>query len=127
MPVQRSNPNTIHTPGGYSHVVRAGSFVYLAGQVGVDKEGNLASKGDSGAQAAQAYRNILEDLASVGADWNNVVKTTVFVTGREHIAGVRKARQEVLTEEKPASTLVIVDGLALPEYLVEIEVVAYLD
>ena len=62
------NPSAIAKPGGYSHVVEAtgpGRIVYIAGQLGLKPDGNIA--GDFRAQATQAFENLKAALAAVGA------------------------------------------------------------
>ena len=64
-------------------------------------------------------------MASVGGSINDIVKTTTYVVGRENLVPVREARLEALREEgRPTSTTVLVAGLASPDLLVEVEVIA---
>ena len=58
MPKQHLNPSSMHTPGGYSHVVKAGDTIYVAGQVARAPDGSLVGKDDPSAQAEQIYKNI---------------------------------------------------------------------
>ena len=124
---EMSNPGTVHAPlGAYSHTARvpAGSdWLVVAGQVGIDAEGNLASGARE--QAAQAYRNILACLAAHGMDRGDIVKFTVFLTDARLIEDYRAARRDVIGDDhRPPSTLLIVQGLAAPDILVEIEAFA---
>lgn len=124
---EMSNPSTVHTPlGAYSHTakVSAGSdWLVVAGQVGIDAGGTLASGAQ--AQTAQAYRNILECLATHGMGPGDIVKFTVFLTDARFIEDYRAARREVIGDDhRPPSTLLIVQGLAGPDILVEIEAFA---
>ena len=124
---EMSNPGTVHTPlGAYSHTAKvpAGSdWLVVAGQVGIDAGGNLASGARE--QTAQAYRNILECLAAHGMDRGDIVKFTVFLTDARLIEDYRAARRDVIgDDDRPPSTLLIVQGLAAPDILVEIEAFA---
>lgn len=120
------NPATVHKPAGeYSHAVAvpAGSrTVYLAGQVGIDPDGRVAP--DFAGQAEQAYSNVASILAHHGLDMSDVVKMTHYLTDAADIGTYGEVRSRWLGDHRPASTLLIVAGLALPELKVEIEVVA---
>ena len=123
------NPDTIHKPFGYSHVaqVRAGRPVYIAGQVAMDRDGELVGPGDVDAQATQVFENLTAALASVGATWNNVVKLTYFLIDASALPAIRAVRDRyVNTEHPPASTAVEVRRLFRDEYLIEVEAVAVL-
>ena len=122
-----SNPESVHAPlGAYSHTAKvpAGSdWLFVAGQVGIDPGGTLAS--DAREQAAQAFRNIVECLAAHGMDRGDIVKFTVFLTDSRFIEDYRAARRDVIGDDhKPPSTLLIIDGLAAPDIVVEIEAFA---
>ena len=69
------NPETMHHPAGYTHVVEvtAGRPVYIAGQVAFDQAGALAGPGDIRAQARQVFENLRAALSSVGAGFEQVV------------------------------------------------------
>ena len=125
MPNQHLNPSGMHTPTGYSHVVKAGDTIYIAGQVAVASDGSVVGKDDPAAQAEQVYKNLQNALASVGASLQHLVKTTTYVVSRDCIEAVREARAKYLANDPPTSTLLIVSRLASPEILIEIEAVAY--
>ncbi len=123
MALERINPSNLAQPRGYTHVVKAGNTVYVAGQVGRRPDGTLAGS-DIGSQTDQVFQNLRAALASVGAGFENVTKITVFLTHREDIPGFRTARDKHVTGEPPASTLVLISGLAEPEFRVEVEATA---
>lgn len=127
MPVERIQPQGLSEPRGYTHVIRSGNLAFLAGQTAVDSSGNLVGKGDIEAQTDQVYKNLRAALASVGADFQNVVKTTIFLTRREDLEGYRSVRSKYMPTDLPTSTLLFIDGLASPDFLIEIEAVAALD
>ena len=126
MAIERTNPSSLGQPGGYHHVVKDGKTVYLAGQVARDKDGKTVGVGDAEAQAEQVFRNIQTALESVGSDLNHILKMTTFMTRREDCSAYRAARGKFLTDDAalPASTLILCSGLADPDFLIEIEVVA---
>lgn len=117
------NPPGVHDSGGrYSHaaVVPTGlRRVVVSGQVGMAADGTVPE--DPGAQIAQAFANLRTVLASQGAGPAQIVKLTVFLTDRAHVAAYREARVSALDGHAPASTLLIVAGLADPRWVVEIE------
>ena len=121
------NPPALVRPNGYTHVVVSedGRTAYVAGQVAFDSAGALVGKDDFRAQAERVYANLRVALASVGASFDNVLKTTTYVTDRKNVAILREVRTRVMSGTRPpANTLLVVDGLARPELLLEIEAVA---
>lgn len=123
------NPPSLAKPTGYTHVVVApdGRTVYVAGQVALDSTGELVGAGDFRAQADQVFRNLERALAGVGGGLDDVVKTTTFITDRKHLPALRDARSKHLDSARPpASTLLVVSGLARPDFLIEIEAIAVL-
>ena len=118
---------SIGSPTGYSHAaeVRGGRTVYLSGQIALDADGNVVGAGDFEAQARQVFRNLGLVLDAAGLDFGAVVKLTTFLTETAHLQTFRRVRDEfVNTAAPPASTLVKVAGLVLPELLIEVEAVA---
>jgi enamine deaminase RidA (YjgF/YER057c/UK114 family) len=125
-----SNPPGITKPATYSHVVEVNGphrIVYLAGQTGVDASGKVAQ--GFRAQAVQVMENIKTALASVGGDFDHIVKVTSYLTDLEANAEVfREVRASYFPNKAalPASTLLQISRLASPSYLLEVEVVAIL-
>jgi 2-iminobutanoate/2-iminopropanoate deaminase len=119
---ERINPPGVHTPqANYSHVTKLGNTLYISGQLGLDPDGNLVGAGDAAAQAEQCYRNIKTIIEYCGGTMNDVVKITQYLTDLAYRPLVSGPRDASLGTPGPASTLVIVKGLAAPDYLVEIE------
>jgi enamine deaminase RidA (YjgF/YER057c/UK114 family) len=121
------SPPALHQPFGYSHAVsvRPGRVVWTAGQVAIRPDGSTAPAGDWEAQTRLAMENVGHALAAAGAGWSDVVKLTFFVVDVSEFATIRAVRDEFLDpERRPASTLVRVAGLIVPELLIEIEAVA---
>ena len=110
--------------GAYSHGVRAGNLLFVAGQVARDGEGRTVGIGNAEAQAEQAMKNIAAILEAAGATFDNVVKLNVYLTNMEDREAVGRVRRRFMREPFPASTSVQVVALAEPELLVEIEAVA---
>jgi len=120
------NPDGVRPPGGnYTHSVEveAGSrLLYVAGQTGVADDGSIPAGIE--AQARIAFGNIGKILAASGYGLEDVVFLKSFLTRREDRDGYQKVRSEVWGDIKPASTFLLVSGLANPDFLVEVEVVA---
>ena len=124
--VRYTNPPELSTPTGYTHVVEVhrGRTVYIAGQVALDRSGNLVGMGDFRAQTRHVLQNVKAALASAGATFANVVKITTFVTDISQIQVLREIRSEFFGTNAPASTLVQVVQLARPEFMIEVEAIA---
>ncbi len=115
-------------PRGYSNgIVASGRTIYVAGQIGWDRDGRLVGA-DITSQARQALRNILEVLAVDGARAEHVVRLTWFVTSRaDYLAariGLGVVYREVMAGNYPSMTAVEVSALIEPGALVEIEATA---
>jgi enamine deaminase RidA (YjgF/YER057c/UK114 family) len=105
--------------------VRAAGLLFVSGQVPLDADGSVVGVGDMGEQARQAFRNLGTVLEAAGASFADVVKLTYFVRDVDAVAAIRAARDAFVdTADPPASTLVEVSRLFLPEILIEIEAVA---
>ena len=116
---------SLRTPPGYSHAVQAAGLIFVSGQVALDSSGSVVGIGDTGEQARQAFRNLGAVLEAAGCSFADVVKLTYFVRDVEAVGAIRAARDEFVdTARPPASTLVEVSRLFMPDLLVEIEAVA---
>ena len=120
----RINPTSVHPPlGNYSHTVAVpgdAEWLTISGQVGIDKSGKIARGIEK--QTERAFRNILACLKSRDMAPEDLVKLTVFLTDSRYVEGYRIGRDKVLgTSTPPASTLIIVAGLASPDLFVEVE------
>ena len=110
--------------GPYSQAVRVGSFVFTAGQVGLDPETGTLRDGLE-AQTRQALANLQAVLEAAGTDLAHVVKTTIFMTDLSAFKQVNAIYGEVFAENPPARSTVQVAALPLGA-LVEIEAIAVL-
>lgn len=98
--------------------------MYISGQVAQDERGQVVGRGDITAQATQVFENLRRALEAAGATFDDVVQTTVYLTDPRYRDAVRAVRTRYFTGGTPASTLLIVAGLAEPDYLLEIEAIA---
>ena len=119
-------------PVGYSHLaeISSGKLIYIAGQVAMDAAGNIVGKGDYPAQLQQVFANLKTALEAAGASFKNVVKLNYYIVDsvdRSQFFAYREIRdRHVDTANPPVATVVVVRGLFLPEFLVEIEAIAVL-
>lgn len=135
MAIELMNPEGLPKPDMYRQMsVATGSrFVFLAGQVARDADGNPVGPGDLAAQVEQAYRNIGTALASVGGSFDDVAKLTVYVVDwtPDKLAalgeGVGRAAAAMGVDPVKPITLLSVAGLGEPDLLVEVEATAVLD
>ena len=102
-------------------------IVFVSGQVSQDADGKLVAPGDFAAQARQAYGNLRIALKAAGATPADVTKLTTYIVGYkpELRPLVAEARATLFRAgELPASTLVGVQALAEPGFLIEVEAIA---
>jgi reactive intermediate/imine deaminase len=123
--LERINPPGLSTPQTYSHVVKAGKLIFIAGQVGAAADGKLPGPGMK-EQTEQSLRNLQAALKSQGLDFSHVAKITIYTTSIAEFraADVAEVRARYFGASRPASTLVQIQQLASPEYKVEIEAIA---
>ncbi len=104
--------------------VIAGDTIYMRGQVGTDFDGNLVGAGDAGAQAEQAMLNVAQLLDECQSSVRDIVKITIYLTDPRHREPVYQVVGRHLKGVFPVSTGVVVAGLAQPDWLMEIDVIA---
>ena len=104
--------------------VRAGNTVYVRGQVGTDFEGNLVGLGDPRAQAEQAMKNVKQLLEEAGSDMSHIVKTTTYITDPRFRDVVYQVTGKWMKGVFPVSTGLVVQALAQPDWLMELDVIA---
>lgn len=120
-------PEGLSKPSSYTHVVVAGNTVYISGQVANNEKGEVVGKGDLRAQVTRVYENLATCLKAAGVTFDQVVKMNTYVVNfkPEDLAVIREVRTNYLNKEHPpASTLVGVQALASPDWMVEIEAIA---
>jgi len=123
------SPKGLFVPPGdpptYSHAVKVGNTIYVAGKTARDEHGNIVEGGFE-AQTIKAFKNLRLTLEEAGASLNDIVKFTVYLTNMDDIDKFREIRSRFLTPPLPASTVVEVSGL-IPRALVEIDAMAVVD
>ncbi len=111
----------------YSHVVTVtgpGKLIFVAGQLARDAGGNIVGPGDMRAQLEQTFKNLDACLKAAGATWADVIKTNTFVTDYDAFSQCRDVRMRYFGVATPTSTTIKISGLAQPEAMVEIEMIA---
>ena len=123
--LERVNPPGLSAPQTYSHIVKAGKLIFIAGQVGAGADGKIAGPGMK-EQTEQVLRNHQSVLKSQGLDFSHVAKITIFTTSITEFRApdVADVRAKFFGANRPASTLVQIQQLASPEYKIEIEAIA---
>jgi enamine deaminase RidA (YjgF/YER057c/UK114 family) len=129
--VEKINPPALPVPTGYTQVVasRGSRTIYIAGQVAVDVIGNVVAPGDVVGQASRAFANVRSAVTAAGGTVADIVKVTWYVVGfrPELLPALARARRDIFGDHEPASTLVGVQALANPQYLVEVEAIAVVE
>jgi enamine deaminase RidA (YjgF/YER057c/UK114 family) len=123
------SPSTLPPAPGYSQIVKVsgGTTIYIAGQVALDEEGQLVGEGDLEKQARHVFTNLVTALSEAGATTSDLVKIGIYVVDHDpdKLKLVRRVRDEVLdVDPPPASTLLGVERLALPDFLIEADAIA---
>lgn len=128
MNITHINPDSLYKSPVFSQavLVEGGKTLYIGGQNGILPDGTMA--GDTlGAQTEQALKNILEILKAVGGTQENVVKLTIYTAKGQDIREGYGASQRVWGNFPTAITGSLVESLAVPGALVEIEAIAVID
>jgi enamine deaminase RidA (YjgF/YER057c/UK114 family) len=129
MALKTIQPKNLNDPRPrYSQGILAegGKLLFVAGQTASDKDGNVVGKGDIKAQTTQVFANLKAVLEAAGGTLDDLVMTTTYIVDREYREGYNQVRQGIYKKDPPTSTLVIVKGLAHPDYLIEIAGIAVL-
>jgi enamine deaminase RidA (YjgF/YER057c/UK114 family) len=125
--LQRLNPPDLPPSRDlYTHVVvvESGRLVFVAGEVALDSAGGIVGAGDFRAQARQTYRNVERALRAAGAGWEDVVKTTTYVTDTRELPALLEVRREFIKGAPPPNTLLQVVKLARDELVIEVDAIA---
>jgi enamine deaminase RidA (YjgF/YER057c/UK114 family) len=122
----KHKPATIAPPvARYTHGVEAPTearWLYVSGQVGLLPDGTIA--GTPEGQIEAAFGNLRAVLESAGMGPDDIVRLNIYLTSHDHFSAMREARDKVLGDIEPASTGLVVAGLARPEWIIEVEAVA---
>ena len=128
------NPQVLAKPlGQYSQIarVKASEYLFIAGQLSIDKSGNMIGADDFDAQCVQIFANIETALKSEGAGWANVVQFTTYLVHSQDIPKFMAYRKREFPRlfpngVFPPNTLLMVDRLVAEPYLIEVQATAAL-
>jgi enamine deaminase RidA (YjgF/YER057c/UK114 family) len=132
--IKISNVEALGNPlGQYSHItrVKASEFLFIAGQLSTNREGQVVGAGDFEAQCTQVFANIETALKSCGAGWSNVVEFTTYMVHSQDIPKFMIYRKREFPKffpngVYPPNTLLMIDRLVQEPFLVEVQTVAAL-
>jgi 2-iminobutanoate/2-iminopropanoate deaminase len=115
------------TASGYGPAVRSNDLVLISGQTARNATGETVGKGDAEAQAVQIYENIKTCVEAAGGKMSDVILLRTYLTDRSQRAAHGAVRRRYFPGPNfPNSTLLIVAGLADPDFLMEVEAVAHI-
>ena len=124
--MRRLNPSSIHPPfANYAHGVEIATgarTIVCSGQLGISRDGAVPEGVE--AQARLCFRAIAAILGEAGMSLADLVRINAYVSSAEYLSGYMKVRDEFVSSPPPASTLMVVQGFARPEFRVEIEAIA---
>jgi enamine deaminase RidA (YjgF/YER057c/UK114 family) len=132
LPYRVFNPDTMPKPAGrYSQVaeVSGGKTVYISGQIPLDRSGSLVGKDDFRAQVQQVFENLKAAVESAGGDFHSVIKLNYYCAANVDTAAQIPVVREILDKyidpaHPPTGTFLVVNRLARPDWLIEVEAVA---
>ncbi len=110
---------------GYSHAARIGNDIKISGAVSMDDEGNPTGIGDLEQQMKNCYADLEKILAHYGCTFDDVVKEDIFTTNMPKMLESAVYRSKIYKNHFPTGTWLEVKALALPEFMIEIEMEVY--
>jgi 2-iminobutanoate/2-iminopropanoate deaminase len=124
--MRRLNPDAIHPPfAKYAHGVEVdpgARIIFCSGQLGIGRDGIIPD--DVEGQARLCFHAIAAILGEASMSLEHLVRLNAYVVSAQYLGGYMKVRDEFVSNPAPASTLMIVQGFARPEFKIEIEAVA---
>jgi 2-iminobutanoate/2-iminopropanoate deaminase len=127
--IDKFTANGVYDPPTYSQGIKvtgAQTILFLSGQVAYDKDGGVLHRGDFKAQAREAFRCLKALVEAQGGTMQSIVKLNTYVRDVRYRVDLVPVREEFFGRKGPASTLVEVNALAHPDWLVEVEAIAVL-
>ena len=110
---------------GYTHAIRIGNDIKISGAVSMDDQGNPTAVGDLEQQMKNAYSDLGKVLEHYGYTFDDVIVENIFTTDMAGFLEVAAYRGSIYTKQFPTGSWLEVKGLALPEFLIEIELEAH--
>ena len=126
--IERVNGNTPWAPiVGYSRAVKMGNLIEVAGTSSTTRDGTVMFPNDAYSQTKYILEEIRKAVKELGASFENVIRTRVYLTNIDDWADVGKAHGECFADILPASSFVEISCLMLPELCVEVEMTLYVE
>lgn len=110
--------------GPFSYGILDEKTLYVSGALGMDEDGKIVGKGNVLVQTERAFEIVGSVLKTAGCSFDDVLKMNVYLVNRDHYKLMNEVRKRLFHPPYPASTVVIVKELVLPEALVEVDVIA---
>src|SRR4051795_8095333 len=118
----------IRQPSGhFSHAISVdarGRLVFISGMTARRADGSIAGVGDIEAQTRQVCENLKAAVEAAGGTMDDICRVDVYVRNMEHFDAVHKVRREYFKPPAPASTMVEINKMTSPDYLIEINAIA---
>ena len=129
--IQHINPDGLSKNPAFSQIVMtqgSGKTIYIGGQDAVNEKREIVGKGDIAKQTEQVMKNLQLALSACGATFDNLVKLSIYVVQGQNLYGAFQASQKFFSnlQNPPAISVLIVAGLANPDFLVEIDATAFI-
>jgi enamine deaminase RidA (YjgF/YER057c/UK114 family) len=129
--IQYINPDGLSRNPAFSHVVTTqgnGKTIYIGGQNSVNAKGEIVGKGDIAMQTEQVMKNLQTALSACAATFDNLVKLSIYIVQGQDIRSGFQASQKFFANLKnpPSISVLIVAGLANPDFLVELDATAFI-
>jgi len=116
---------TVEKDYGYTHAVRIGNDVKISGAVSMDDAGNPIAEGDLAQQMKNCYADLEKVLKHYGCTFDDVIVENIFTTDMAEFLKHSAYRNSIYTKQFPTGSWLEVKGLALPEFMIEIELEAH--
>ena len=128
--IEHIDPDGLSKNAAFSQIVvthGTGKTIYIGGQNAVNAHRETVGKGDIGVQTEQVMRNIQTALSACNADLNDLVKLTIFIVQGQDVNLAFRVSQQFMGNmgHPPAISTVLVAGLAHPDFLLEIDAIAF--
>jgi len=122
--IELSSPPDMYRGASYEHAARFGDFLFIAGQVAKDIDGNVIGPYDAEIQARAVFDSLGKVLAHCGASPRDLVKMTTYLVDGDHATRVAAVRREFLGSHRPPHTGLVVKSLGSPGVVLEVEAIA---
>jgi enamine deaminase RidA (YjgF/YER057c/UK114 family) len=129
--IEHINPDGLSKNPAFSQIVMtqgSGKTIYIGGQDAVNEKREIVGKGDIAEQTEQVMKNLQLALSACGATFDNLVKLSIYIVQGQNLYGAFQASQKFFSnlQNPPAISVLIVAGLANPDFLVEIDATAFI-